>query len=119
MNHIGTRIKSRREELGMVQEELAKKLGYKSKSTINKIELGINDVTQSKVVEYAKALDTSVAYLMGWEDEDRTTDILVEVTENKDLQILVERAMKMSNNNLEQLLKYSEFLSSSNEKEND
>ena len=32
------RIKERRESLGMSQEELAKKLGYKSRSTINKIE---------------------------------------------------------------------------------
>ena len=31
------RIKARREELGMSQEELATKLGYKSRSTINKI----------------------------------------------------------------------------------
>ena len=32
------RIKARREKLGMSQEELATKLGYKSRSTINKIE---------------------------------------------------------------------------------
>ena len=36
---IGQRVKIRREELGMSQEELAKKIGYKSKSSINKIEL--------------------------------------------------------------------------------
>ena len=36
------RIKARREELGMSQEELATKLGYKSRSTINKIEMGKN-----------------------------------------------------------------------------
>lgn len=62
------RIKKRREELGLSQEELAKRLGYKSRSTINKIELGINDVTQSKIVAMAKALETTPAYLMGWED---------------------------------------------------
>ena len=64
---IGERIKNRRIELGLTQEELASKLGYKSKSTINKIELGINDITQSKVVKFANVLNTSVAYLMGWE----------------------------------------------------
>ena len=65
---IGDRIKSRREELGMTQEELAAKLHYKSKTTIAKIENGTNDIVQSKVVEFAKALKTSPAYLMGWID---------------------------------------------------
>ena len=36
---IGERIKKRREELGMSQEELAQKAGYKSRSSINKIEV--------------------------------------------------------------------------------
>ena len=66
--HIGEKIKKRREELGLSQEELAKKLGYSSRSTINKIEKGINDITQSKIVAFANALDTTPAYLMGWED---------------------------------------------------
>ena len=46
---IGQRVKIRREELGMSQEELAKKIGYKSKSSINKIELGFRVLTQSKI----------------------------------------------------------------------
>lgn len=67
MATIGSNIKKRREELGLTQEELAKKMGYKSKSTINKIEMGINDITQSKVIAFAKVLATTPAYLMGWE----------------------------------------------------
>ena len=35
---IGERIKLRREELNLSQDELAKKVGYKSRSSINKIE---------------------------------------------------------------------------------
>ncbi|MFR8034630.1 MAG: helix-turn-helix domain-containing protein [Lachnospiraceae bacterium] len=66
MPDIGKRIKKRREELKMTQEELAVKLNYKSKTTIAKIENGTNDIVQSKVVEFAKALDTTPAYLMGW-----------------------------------------------------
>lgn len=65
---IGDKIRLKREELNLTQEELAKKMGYKSKSTINKIEMGINDITQSKIVAFAKALDTTPSYLMGWED---------------------------------------------------
>ncbi len=69
MADIGKRIKEKREQQGITQEELAFKLGYKNKSTIAKIETGANDIVQSKVVEFAKALNTSVAFLMGWSDE--------------------------------------------------
>ena len=63
------RIRSRRIELNLTQEELAQKMGYKSRSSINKIELGISDITQSKIIEFAKNLDCTPEYLMGWEDE--------------------------------------------------
>ena len=42
---LGNFIKQRRIELGMTQEDLAHKLGYKSKSSINKIEMGINGIS--------------------------------------------------------------------------
>ncbi|MGD8399731.1 MAG: helix-turn-helix domain-containing protein [Bacillota bacterium] len=67
------RIKMRREELGMSQEELAKLLGYKSRSTIAKIEVGENDLTQSKIAAFAKALKTTPGDLMGWNNEDSST----------------------------------------------
>lgn len=54
----------------MTQQELANKLGYKSKTTIGKIETGINDIPQSKIIEFAKALDVTPAYLIGLEDEE-------------------------------------------------
>lgn len=63
------RIKARREELGLTQEELAHKLGYKSRSSINKVEKGENDIPQSKIAAFARALDTTPEYLMGWVDE--------------------------------------------------
>lgn len=65
MSDIYRRIKERREELGLTQEDLAIRMGYKSKSSINKIEMGKNDIPQSKVVAFAKALQTTTAYLMG------------------------------------------------------
>lgn len=69
MADIGKRIMNKRKELGMTQEELAKRLGYKSKSTINKIENGTNDIPQSKIVKFAEVLQTTIAYLMGWEEK--------------------------------------------------
>ena len=66
---IGDRIKKRREELGMSQEELAKKVVYKSRSSVNKIEIDGRGLPQNKIVIFAKALETTPAYLMGWNDE--------------------------------------------------
>lgn len=66
---IGDRIKHRRLDLGMSQDELAEKMGYKSRSTIAKIEKGVNDVAQANIVKFSEILHTSIAYLMGWDDE--------------------------------------------------
>ena len=68
---IGEKIKLARTYKEWSQEELAKRMGYKSKSTINKIELGINDVSQSKVVKFAEVLGVTVPFLMGWLDDDK------------------------------------------------
>ncbi len=69
MKSIGDRIKFRREQLGMSQAELATKLGYKSRSSINKIELDSRNLTQSKIKAIADALETTPAYIMGWDDD--------------------------------------------------
>lgn len=66
---LGERIRKRREDLGLTQEELATLVGYKSKSTINKIEMGINDLPQSKVSLIASALKISPAVLLGFEEK--------------------------------------------------
>lgn len=63
------RIKSRRTELGLTVEELAHKMGYKDKSSISKIENGKADIPQSKIAAFADALETTPAYLMGWEEQ--------------------------------------------------
>ena len=70
MAKIGFKIKARREELGMSQDELALKMGYKNRSTIAKIENGTNDVVQTNIVKFAKVLNTTIAYLMDWEEDD-------------------------------------------------
>lgn len=69
MLRVGERIRERREALEMTQDELAQLTGYKSRSSINKIEKGGNDLPQSKIVAFAKALKTTPSFLMGWEDE--------------------------------------------------
>ncbi|MEE0969610.1 MAG: helix-turn-helix transcriptional regulator [Clostridia bacterium] len=71
MSTIGNNISRIRRDLGLTQEDLAKLMGYKSKSTINKIELGINDIPQSKIVQFAEVLGTTPAELMGWKEEEK------------------------------------------------
>lgn len=61
---VGTNIKKRRYELGMSQQELADAMGYKTRSTIAKIESGENDVSQKKLLKFAEVLDTSVTSLI-------------------------------------------------------
>jgi transcriptional regulator with XRE-family HTH domain len=53
----------------MSQEELAFKAGYKSRSSINKIEVDGRGLPQSKIIAIASALKTTPSYLMGWESE--------------------------------------------------
>lgn len=66
---LSEKVKLKREELNLSQEELAKKMNYKSKTSIHKIEVGITDLPLSKVKELAAVLKTTPAYLMGLEEE--------------------------------------------------
>lgn len=67
---FGMRIKLRRTAIGLSQTDLADKLGYKDKTMISKIESGKNEPPLSKVEAFASALETTVAYLMGWEQNE-------------------------------------------------
>lgn len=75
MKTIGERIKEARIKKGLSQTELAEKLGYKSRSSINKIEVGGRDIPRSQIVKIAEILDVTPSYLMGWED-DKPADTL-------------------------------------------
>lgn len=111
MSDIGKKIKQKREELGYTQEELANKLGYKSKTTIAKIECGANDIVQSKVLEFAKALNTTPAFLMGWEDSDNKSkdyyldpaaaELAQEVYDRPELKILFDATRNVSKEDIQ------------------
>ena len=68
---IGERIKLRRLELGWSLQELADRMGYANKSSIARIESGAIDPPQSKVVKFAEVMNTSIADLMGWNDNKK------------------------------------------------
>ena len=66
---VGERIKQKRIELNLSQDELAKKVGYKSRSSIQKIECARN-LPLPKVEKMAVALECTPSYLMGWEESE-------------------------------------------------
>lgn len=63
-------IKSLRLSKELSQEQLAAMTGYKDRTSIAKIEAGKVDLSQSKIIEFAKALDVTPSYLMGWNSSD-------------------------------------------------
>lgn len=73
---MGERIKNRRKELGLSQEELAEKLGYKSKTSISKIEQDITDLPLSKVAKFAEILKTTPGYILGTDETDAQIQML-------------------------------------------
>ena len=66
---IGEKIKERRIALNLSQRDLAELIGYSNHSTIARIESGKVDLPQSKIVQFAEVLQTSIADLMGWNEE--------------------------------------------------
>ena len=97
---IGDKIKQLRTEREWSQEQVARMLGYKSRSTINKIELGINELTQSKIVAFANLFGVEPWQLLNdeplnmveiksqWERTDRERMIQAEVKVYEDVQSL-------------------------------
>lgn len=69
MANVGKNIAAARKRAGMTQEELASRVGYKTKSAINKIELGIRDLPQKKIAAFADALGVTPGHLMGWDEK--------------------------------------------------
>lgn len=73
MMALGENIKRARMKAQISQDELAKRLGYKSRSTIAKIESGENDLTQKKVAAFAKALNVSIDFLMDGDSNENNS----------------------------------------------
>lgn len=78
---LASRVRLRREALGLSQEQLAQRMGYSSRTSINKIENG-RACTQKIIARLAVALNTTPAYLMGWEE---TSPISHEMNEKSNL----------------------------------
>lgn len=102
---IGARIRSRRIELGLTQEELAKRMGYTSRAAICKVESGQDNITSDRISKFANALGVNESYLMGW-DESEEADRLTKFMEKF-------KNLGLNEEQMEQTLKYAEFIKNS------
>lgn len=103
LKEFGSRIRQKRLDLNLTQEELAKRCGYTSRSSINKIELGLVDLPQSKIATIAKVLNVQPAYLVGWTDDENRQ---ISDKEKK----FIEAVKNMSDNEIDKMNDYLSFL---------
>ena len=78
--HMGTIIRTRRKELGMTQEELALKIGYKTKVAVYKIEKGMRKLPSNKIKVTAEVLGIDPNYLAGWNERSEASEPIVRDT---------------------------------------
>ncbi|NCA93099.1 helix-turn-helix domain-containing protein [bacterium] len=62
------RVRERREQLKITQAALAKMVGYKSPTTITKIETGKTDIPSSQLLSISRALNCSPVWILGLSD---------------------------------------------------
>lgn len=85
---IGERIKQRRKELGLSVDQVADKIG-KNRATVYRYESKDIEKLPLEVLEpLAKALGTTPAYLMGWEDPKSTAKNIIPVPEMKKIPLI-------------------------------
>ena len=88
-NKLGEKIKEIRLEQRMSQEEFAKELGYTSKSTVNKIEKGVNDMSYDKLQLLIQKFDLEVNELFDNLAKDMGAKVISEDrTERVELTVL-------------------------------
>lgn len=113
-------IKKRREELGLSQDALAKKVGYTDRSSIAKIESGKVDLPQSKILEIAEALRIPPGELMGLDGieeqqnyyylDSEAAELANEIYNNEDLRILFDATRNISKEDLQFVVRMVEGL---------
>ena len=104
---IYEKIKNRRIELGYSQDELARLMGYKSRSTINKIESGQVDIARTKIAKFAEVLKVPPSYLMGWDDDEgyytdpEVAEYANKLKNNPDMRLLFDAAEDMTKDDID------------------
>lgn len=114
------RIKSLRKQRGLTQAQLAERVGYSGKSMISYIEQGKVDLTESKIVEFANALQTTPSYLMGWiDDPDRPYPGISVSKEYDRKQIVISKSAGLNKQQFKRLVRYLDLLLEEQKEEED
>ena len=127
METIYERIRRLRQKNNMSQDELAKKTGYTSRSTINKIEAGKIDISRTKIKVFADALGVTPAYLMGWEEESEqgyytdpeVAEYAEELRTNPELRVLFSASRNLNKKQMQETYDYIRYLKSKEEHNDD
>ena len=128
---IGERIKKRRLELGYTADALAKLLN-KNRATIYRYENGDIENMPIDVLEpLAKALNTTPAYLMGWQESHKasttsqtedyyldaeTAEYAEMLRTRPEMRMLFSASRGISKEEMQEAVNYIEFIKSRNKK---
>ena len=131
---IGERIKQRRLELGYTADALAKLLN-KNRATIYRYENGDIENMPIDVLEpLAEALNTTPAYLMGWQESDKastpshatqtddyyldaeTAEYAAMLRTRPEMRMLFSASRGISKEEMQEAVNYIEFIKSRNKK---
>ena len=82
IERIGKRIRNRRKKLGISLDKMAELTGYKSRSSIHKIEIGKDYITLPKIEKFADALYLDISYLLGIDNKSKNNNNISEKKEN-------------------------------------
>ena len=110
---IGERIKALREAKNLSQSELAEMVGYKDRTAIAKIESGERELRQSKILPFAKALDTDPLYILGIPKDEESASPEHDALEAKVTKLI----RQLTDEELAQTAYYLDFLLSLREKQ--
>ena len=94
----------------MTLKELGEKAGF-THATVSRYEHGyIGQITTEKLKEFADALGTSSAYLMGWTDIEDAEEYENSISLREQIkEIVIDKGL--SNEDLEKILDYAKFVS--------
>ena len=84
----GEKIRQIREEKGITQDELATRLGLKSRSSVSKIEMSGDNISTKAVLAYAKALGVLPSDIVVLEERKRSVSSVEKQIENFNLEQL-------------------------------
>ena len=112
MSKIGENIKKYRELRGLTQEQLAHKLGYKSKGAVANWENGLNSPNDDKLEMLLSILDVDANTLFGWPEQMKSDaeELANIILSDKKIKKLIEALKDMSEEDLNLVLSFAERL---------